>query len=135
MLERVKEVDLVRGHQFMPPLDEIEVPPLYATESVLLEDKRFVLHYFTSSADWWLVELDPEQWLGFGFVNLGDPQNAEWGYVSLVELGELYLPGQMHTKELDDGGTRVWIQPPTVVERDLYWEPKLAGDVLKGIGR
>jgi hypothetical protein len=135
MLQRVQEVDLVRGHQFMPPLDEIEVPVLYSTESVLLDDKRFVLHYFTGSADWWLAELDPTEWLGFGFANLGDPANAEWGYVSLIELGELYLPGEVYTKELPDGGTRVMIQPPTVVERDLYWEPALAVDVLKRFGR
>lgn len=119
----------------MPPLDEIEVPPLYATEDVLLEDKRFVLHYFTAAADWWLAELDPEQWLGFGFANLGDRANAEWGYISLIELGELYLPGAMWTQDLPDGGTRVHIAPTTVVERDLYWQPTLAADVLKGFGR
>jgi hypothetical protein len=60
--------------------------------------------------DWWLVEYDPDQHLGFGYVSLGDPSCAEWGYVSLAEL------------------EAVWINH-FVVERDLQWTPKRAKEV------
>jgi len=76
------------------------------------DDAIVHLHYFYGSADWWITEKDcePEQHQAFGFVNLGDPQNAELAYISLVELGS--VPG---------------------VEIDLYWTPKTLGEVKAGV--
>ncbi len=48
--------------------------------------------------------------LAFGYACLGDPQCAEWGYVSLVELEGVLARG---------------VFP---VERDLHWTPKPAKD-------
>jgi hypothetical protein len=114
-IANVEKVDRLRGHKFLPPADVMaNVPKLYATESVLTKDKQFVLHFFVGSMDWWIAEVDPDSWTGFGFANLGDPQNAEWGYVDLLELGEVTAgPGGM-----------------VMVERDLYWSPTLAATVL-----
>jgi len=114
-IAQVLQVDKIRGHAFLPPADVMAtVPKLYATERVLTKDKQFVLHFFVGSMDWWIAEVDPESWTAFGFANLGDPQNAEWGYVDLLELGEVVAgPGGMLT-----------------VERDLYWTPTLAATVL-----
>ena len=65
------------------------------------------LHYFYRGCDWYITERDTgdgsdddSQHQAFGYANLGDPQNAEFGYISLPELFE------------------------SAVELDLYWEPK-----------
>jgi hypothetical protein len=69
------------------------------------------LHYFHGCCDWWITEKDvetadaPGQHQAFGFVNLGDPQNAEWGYISIVELIR------------------------NRVELDLHWTPKTIGEI------
>ena len=52
-------------------------------------DKLIVVHYYLGACHWWLVEYDPDERRGFGYVCLGDPINAEWGYVSLDELEQL----------------------------------------------
>jgi hypothetical protein len=50
--------------------------------------------------------------LAFGYVCLGDPQMAEWGYIDLHELAEVFRP------------------PLIIVERDLHWMPRPAGEVI-----
>lgn len=95
-----------RGHGFYPT-KAAKLPALYATESVPAEDKIIRAHYFLGGCDWYLVELDAETGLAFGFVNLGDPANAEWGYIDLTEL-EAVAVGPLR-------------QP---VERDMDWAPK-----------
>jgi len=98
----------LRGHDFFPPADELaSVPALYATEDVPTGEKLVMLHYFTGGCDWWLVELDQRTGLAFGYVCLGDPGSAEWGYVDLNELCSLAIA----------------TTPPVVVERDLHWRP------------
>ncbi len=109
--EIVDEVNReLRGHVFYPPADALAaVPALYGTEKVPLDDKVIHLHYFVGSCDWWLVEYDPKERMGFGYVCLGDPINAEWGYVDLTELERIEVG-------------------PFVVERDLHWTPCRAGE-------
>jgi hypothetical protein len=51
---------------------------------VPLAEKVIHLDYFIGGCDWYIAELDPEDLLGFGYGNLGDPDEA--GYVSLDEL-------------------------------------------------
>lgn len=65
------------------------------------------LHYFKNGMDWWITEKDmePEQLQAFGYVNLGDPQNAELGYISIEELKQ------------------------NGIEFDLYWKPKPLGEI------
>jgi hypothetical protein len=73
-----------RGHDFWPPAEVLEaIPALYATEDVAERDKIVHLHYFVGGCDWWVVELDSIErpQLAFGYVCLGDPQMAEWGYI------------------------------------------------------
>ncbi len=93
-----------RGYDFYPAPGTI--PALYETEGVPLEDRIVSAHYFIGACDWWVVELDPVKALAFGYACLGDPQCAEWGYVSLVELEGVLARG---------------VFP---VERDLHWAPK-----------
>ncbi len=80
-------------------------------------DKAVVhLHYFMGNFDFWITErdmgngtADVRQHQAFGFVNLGDPENAELGYISLPELFE------------------------SNVELDLYWTPKTLAEVRASI--
>lgn len=104
------EADQLRGHAFLPDAEELRrVPPLYATERTPLADKTVWIRYFAGAACEWLVmEYDPAEEVAFGWADLGDPQNAELGYFSLVELRVLLV-------RRPDG-------LPVVVERDLHWE-------------
>ena len=101
-----------RGHLIVPPHDD--TPGLYGTEAVPLADKVIRHHYFVGGCDWWGVELDRHQDLIWGFANLTDPDCAEWGYSSLVELESLLIPAGPFL---------------VVVERDLYWQPTRAADI------
>jgi len=65
-----------------------KIPRLYETEEIPLAEKRVHLHFFIGGCDWWVVEFDGEDTF-FGFVNLGDDLNAEWGYFSFRELREI----------------------------------------------
>ena len=60
-----------------------------------------------------LVEFNPEDRIAFGYVRLGgQPEGAEWGYVDLDELAQVY------------------VAPLVIVERDLGWRPRPAGEVI-----
>jgi Protein of unknown function (DUF2958) len=101
-----------RGHQFFPTKVEREsLAPIDATAQMQGKDILIGAHWFTSGCDWWAAEYDPENGHIFGYACLGDPQNAEWGTSSLVELEEVVIRG-------------LW-----VVERDLHWKPTLFRDV------
>lgn len=72
------------------------------------------LHYFKGACDWWITERDSDpdgegQIQAFGFANLGDPECAELGYISIVEL-------------IRHG-----------VELDLYWQSRTLGEVKADI--
>ncbi len=86
-----------------------KVPGLYQTENVELEDKIIAMHFFIGGCDWYVAEYDGED-IFFGFVNLNDPQNAEWGYFSLKELDEINING-------------------IEVDNDLHWRPKRFSEI------
>ncbi len=88
------------------------LPRLYSNHDTGLEDIVIHMHFFLGSADWYAAEFDGED-IFFGYVNLGDPQNAEWGNFSLTELDEINVNG---------------IQ----VDRDLHWQPKKFSQIQKG---
>lgn len=55
------------------------------------------LHYFIGGCDWFIIEKDKGgmdespadfQRQAYGYANLGDPQNAETGYISIREIVE-----------------------------------------------
>lgn len=110
--------DQMRGYEFLPADLLATVPGLYTTENVPIADKVIHLHFFTGGMDWYVAEVDKEDLsLGFGYANLGDPQNAEWGYVDLIEMGDLVI---RHPSGL--------LQ---IVERDLHWTPRPFGTIEK----
>ena len=87
-----------------------KIPKLYETEGIPAQDKIIYEHFFIGSADWYIAEFDGKD-LFFGYANLGDPDNAEWGYISLAELRDLK------------------VGPGIEVDRDLYWTPKKASEI------
>jgi hypothetical protein len=128
----IETVDRLRGHAFYPPEAEWnEVPKLYATEDVLTENKIVHLHYFVGGADWWIVEVEHDTRVAFGFACLGDPANAEWGYVALDELAALHksMTWEWAHEPPNDEPTETVVVPTLIVERDLYWTKRPAGEV------
>jgi hypothetical protein len=97
-----------RGHDFYP-LADARVPDIYETENQPCADKLLYLHYFAGGCDWWFAEYDPDTGNGFGYACLGDPENAEWGYVDLPELESVNVHHGL-----------------VIVERDLHWTPRPA---------
>ncbi len=132
----VPDLDLWRGHAFLPEDSVLgEIPRLHETESVLCvrswstcttsppagatgtwpslrtgrahRRRRDPPHPANRQAG--QPELSEDRRTAFGYVNLGDPQNAEWGYMDLNELRDLLV----HVRGM-----------PLYVERDLHWTPK-----------
>jgi len=97
-----------RGHRFLPPAAQLRaIPRLYATERQPgpIEAKTIWCHWFVAggSGDWWLAELDQDEWIGFGYADLG---HGEWGQFSLTEMEQVAAHGGL-----------------VIVERDLDWQP------------
>lgn len=102
-----------RNHSFYEGLDRL--PALYSTESVNVEDKTVLAHYFNTVMDWWLVEFDPITYKAFGFVRIAEaPMGGEWGDIDLIGL-ELALP---HS-------------PGMLIERDTTWQPRLFSTIQR----
>ncbi len=107
--ERLEPHRELRGHDFFPSAEQLaQIPALYATDGLPLAEKQIMLHYYAAGCDWWVCEVDPRTGTAFGYVCLGDPYNAEWGYFELNELCS----------------TLIATTPPVIVERDLNWTPK-----------
>ncbi|BBP46330.1 hypothetical protein THMIRHAS_17030 [Thiosulfatimonas sediminis] len=98
------------------------MPGIYGQDG--LGDQAIIyLHYFGGGCDWYITEKDVEnpgeeqltiakdQCQAFGFSNLGDPQNSEFGYIPISELRE-----------------------HPIIELDFHWEPKTVAEVKKSIG-
>ena len=71
-----------------------QMPSLYSTQDIPLQQKEVWLHFYIAGCDWWAVEFDHEGGdLFFGFANLGDATLAEWGYFSLSEMRSIKISG------------------------------------------
>jgi len=58
-------------------------------------------HLFIFSSDWYIAEYDGKD-IMFGYAILnGDYQNAEWGYISYIELRDLKVSGFEVEREKD----------------------------------
>ncbi len=102
----------------LTPTKASKIPNLYATENVEEDDKIICVHFFCKSCDWYATEYDPKTELFFGYVNLGDPENAEWGYFSQADLESVSFWGGMMG-----------------VERDLHWRPTKFSKVKQRLER
>lgn len=113
--------DKIRGHKFWPDQKDLDqIPALYATDGVDLNDKVARLHYFTGAADWWIFEFDLASGDAFGWCDLGFGM-GEMGYVNLNELADVAVLREGHL--------------PRIVERDLHFTPTRFGDLNDRTGR
>ena len=109
-------LELMRGEEgqfFADTINRVadiwaNTPKTYETDG---QDKTRLarLHYYTCSADWWIIEKDSDpdnagQIQAFGIADLG--MGPELGYISIHEL-------------LENGA-----------ELDLYFKPRTIGDIL-----
>lgn len=71
-----------------------KLPTIGSTSEKSMEEVKVPLKLFNpaGAGTWYITEYDPEEKLAFGFANLGDPEMAELGYVSIEELESLRLP-------------------------------------------
>lgn len=100
-----------RGHVFFG--EQLKtVPPLYSSEEIEADDKVIYAKFFGGPMTWLIAELDPVSGIAFGFCNLGNDEDAEWGYVSLLELESLSAHGGL-----------------VIIERDLHFEPARFADI------
>lgn len=64
------------------------IPKLYETDSIPLSEK--IIHQKWSIPQigfyWLIAEMDDTKDEVFGYANLNDEDNAEWGYISISEL-------------------------------------------------
>ena len=77
-----------RRHKLLPQELVEQIPGLYETEETSLADKVVYAHYFTTSADWYIVEFDRETGEMFGRCDLGLGY-PEWGYVRIQDLADI----------------------------------------------
>ena len=71
--------------------DMTKIPKLYSqenkkTENIIIYQKW--IHPFCPGYFWLISEYSPVEKNAFGYANLNDDQNAEWGYIHLPELIE-----------------------------------------------
>lgn len=81
-----------------------KLPPIYTNEEKADEEIKVPLKLFNpcGRGTWYITEYDPEQDLGFGLCDLGEP---EMGYVSIAELRSVRLRFGL------------------TIERDAHWNP------------
>ena len=60
-----------------------------------------------------IFEYNEEEDLAFGYANLGDDDNSEWGYIPISELRKVKVQG--------------WCE----VDYDAHWTPIKAKDIAK----
>ncbi len=105
----------------LPPASVLKnVPGLYTNDAagVSLADTVIHLHFFIGGCDWYLAEFDGDD-LFWGYVNLNDPEMAEWGYVAFSDLKNTVVQAPL-TNRLT--GERVG-SVPAYIEYDQYWKP------------
>ncbi len=89
-----------------------QIPQLYETENIELQDKLIYLHFFMFQSDWYIVEFDKKDtFFGFTILN-GDMEMAEWGYISFDELKSI----NVNSVEIDCE-TNWRIKPASEIEK------------------
>jgi len=67
-----------------------KLPKIGETGELEAKDVKVPLKLFNpaGAGTWYITEYSPEDDLAFGFANLGDPEMAELGYISIKELSD-----------------------------------------------
>lgn len=80
-------------------------------------DPLIIAKFFnpTGAGTWYATEFNPKDKMFFGYVSIFGDENDEWGYFSLTELESLKGPYGLG------------------IERDLYFSPKKASQIIKKV--
>ena len=80
--------------QLLPAELEAQMPQLYTTENVPLEEKVIVAKFFTPDSNWTWFAVEGQRTKNgdFLFFGLVHGFEKEWGYFTLGELQELHGP-------------------------------------------
>lgn len=83
----------------MNELYQDDIPELYATEKISFDQKIIYqryhfrrpimsngMFYDARGFNWLLAELDKKEMIAFGYANLNDDQNSEWGLIYLPDI-------------------------------------------------
>jgi len=94
-----------------------KIPSLEKSADKTIDQQHVYVKLFNpcGSQTWYIVAYDKATKEAFGFVDLGDSENAELGYISISELENLRLP--MGLK----------------IERDLWFEKMPLKEVMEKI--
>ena len=118
---------------FNEPLKDIlnQLPCYGANVDTPSKDIIIHGHFFAVPAfDWYVAEYDRDNTF-FGFVNLNDPQCAEWGPFTLSELRELRFPVRINIGNAMELSNTSALH----VEWDEYWTPKKFSEIkIYGLG-
>lgn len=100
----------------IPTQERLEkIPKLYETEKIPLKEKDVYLHFFIGGCDWYIVEYDKKNEIFFGYAIInGDFMNAEWGYISFIELRNLNMAGCIEV----DCESETWFPIQKAIEID-----------------
>lgn len=117
-----------RGHDFYGgTLMEAPNREAMNTEGKPLADLPIYAHFFGSSQDWYVAAWDRDTGIAWGFVCLGNPQDAEWGSFYLPEVEAVLIPVRLMGLSENPKG----INLTTVVERELDWQVLPAKEALR----
>ena len=66
------------------------IPRIGTTEDVQTNQKIIHQRWTVPQTGffWLIAEIDPDDRMAFGYANLNDDMNAEWGYISLEEIAQ-----------------------------------------------
>lgn len=95
------------------------IPRLHSGEQIPVRDKLIHLHFHLDGCHWYVAEYDGKE-VFWGFVNLNDPTNAEWGYFTFSELHDtvvdIALYFTFHQADTLDQ------THPTDLPREIEWD-------------
>jgi len=74
----------------MSEVNKEQIPRIGHTEGIPTDQKTIHQRWYIPQIGfyWLIAEIDPEERLAFGYANLNNENNAEWGDISLAELEE-----------------------------------------------
>mgnify|MGYP005989136165 CR=1 FL=1 len=78
-----------------------DIPELYAQDGLGEEKTKVYLKVSLRDYVWLITEYNPEESLFFGFACLGDPEMAELGYISKIELEEILTEYPVEVEKVD----------------------------------
>lgn len=91
-----------------------KLPTLDESAQLSISEQKVWMKLFNPCGvgTWYITALDPETNEAFGFVNLGNSQFAELGYININELQSIKLPLGMK------------------IERDIHFDPMPLQEVM-----